>query len=312
MKNIQKGFSIPAIITVMLILTIGGGSFVYLENKKADVKTLAQTSSAESITGTTTPEIKKVSTTKEKDTVTTITKATTTVSVRDEIKASITVDLNTKNPSIVTGTYYYPSGVLPNAHTSAHTSKCNDVSKDVCNNDDIKDFILKDQENLNNEKAPIITSFFEPTRFKNIQPFAQIQLTTNNTLVLPSGNKILLVQLIQSDGSRSDSFMSAVVFSNNAHKYFPINTYVGKYKDLFIGPFSEEQAWFTAKGEIVLGQRNAIPDQQGQHYRVLTFSFKDGIYTLVNEIYYKINPDMMNKFIFEKVGENAVAGYVNY
>ncbi len=34
MKNKQKGFIIPAMITIVLILTVGGGYYVYLENKK--------------------------------------------------------------------------------------------------------------------------------------------------------------------------------------------------------------------------------------------------------------------------------------
>jgi hypothetical protein len=36
MKNKQKGFIIPAMIAIVLILTIGGGGYVYLESKKVN------------------------------------------------------------------------------------------------------------------------------------------------------------------------------------------------------------------------------------------------------------------------------------
>jgi hypothetical protein len=36
MKNINKGFIIPAMIVIVLILTLGGGAYVYLESKKVD------------------------------------------------------------------------------------------------------------------------------------------------------------------------------------------------------------------------------------------------------------------------------------
>src|SRR3989338_6584135 len=42
MKNVQKGFIVPAILIVVALLAIGGGVYVY-ENKKAEVSTIVDT-----------------------------------------------------------------------------------------------------------------------------------------------------------------------------------------------------------------------------------------------------------------------------
>ncbi len=228
------------------------------------------------------------------------TSATTTGLI--EIKSNIVVDLNSKNPNIVTSTYYYPKGVLANIHTKGSTSKCTDISIDIdkCDSASLQDFIVYDQnEILNVDTAPIATSIYAPYPFKTSEPIGKATLYENMAFNTGGGNSIILVKFIQTDGGRSDAFIAAVVFNKNAHMYFPINTYVGKYRDKFVGPFLEEVAKFIEGGNILVYQRNGNIGEKGQFHRLLTFTFSNGIYTLLSEKYGAENLDQTNESFFK-------------
>lgn len=58
MKNLQKGFIIPAMIAIVLILTISGGTYVYLESKKTDIVNNKTTTSEDNPIVSTSSEVK--------------------------------------------------------------------------------------------------------------------------------------------------------------------------------------------------------------------------------------------------------------
>jgi len=194
---------------------------------------------------------------------------------------------NTENPNIMTDKYYYPTGIITNTHS------LNYVSSKSSEQDVFYDYISNDNKNLNsNPNSPIFT---------RIIPSSLVDLST--------GYKVLLAEFIQTNGRVSDEFWTFVIFdTKDEHEYFPINTYVGKYKDDFVGPFLDEQASFQmSNGNIILNQTNAQIGQTGTYHRTMTFVFKNPSFNLVDEQLQVQNTNTVNKGQLKTVpGGNSI------
>lgn len=94
MKNKQRGFIIPAMIVIVLILTISGGSYVYLENKKIEFKEETQIVDVATTTDTATYPVVTEDNTDESTIATSTTSAVPTVAkIKTENNSNINSDI---------------------------------------------------------------------------------------------------------------------------------------------------------------------------------------------------------------------------